>query len=229
MATSEHVRRGIKDLAPILPGVIPFGMIAGVAATEAGMSVAHAVGFSTIVFAGASQLAAIALIGQNAAIIVIILTALVINARFLMYSASLSSHFAGLPVSRRAFAAYLLTDQAYAFSISRYREAELTPVEKMTYYTATGLTLWVPWQISTVVGAALGTSVPEEWQLDFAIPLVFLALLVPSIRLRSDAVAAAVAGLLVLVAAGLPYNLALPLAAVAGIAAGVAFARRETP
>lgn len=227
MAHSEHIRQGIKDLAPILPGVIPFGLITGVAATEAGLDVAHAVGFSAIVFAGASQLAAIALIGQNAQIIVIVLTALVINARFLMYSASLSAHFAGLSIPRRMFAAYLLTDQAYAFSITRYHDTEMTAPEKLTYYLATGLTLWVPWQISTIVGAALGTGVPEEWQLDFAIPLVFLALLVPSIRDRSDAMAAATAGLLVLVAAGLPYNLALPIAAVAGIAAGATFERRE--
>ena len=227
MAHSEHIRQGIKDLLPILPGVIPFGLIVGVAATEAGLNVAHAAGFSMIVFAGASQVAAIALIGQNAQIIVIVLTALVINARFLMYSASLSTHFAGLSIPRRMFAAYLLTDQAYAFSITRYRDAELTAPEKLTYYVATGLTLWVPWQISTIVGAALGAGVPEEWQLDFAIPLVFLALLVPSIRERADAMAAATAALLVLVAAGLPYNLALPIAGVAGIAAGVTFERRE--
>jgi 4-azaleucine resistance transporter AzlC len=226
MAYSEHIRQGIKDLSPILPGVIPFGLITGVAATEAGLDVAHAVGFSTIVFAGASQLAAIALIGQSAQIVVIVLTALVINARFLMYSASLSAHFAGLSIPRRMFAAYLMTDQAYAFSITRYQDAEMTASEKLTYYVATGLTLWVPWQISTVFGAALGTGVPEEWQLDFAIPLVFLALLVPSIRDKADATAAATAGLLVLVAAGLPYNLALPIAAVAGIAAGVTFERR---
>jgi 4-azaleucine resistance transporter AzlC len=226
MAYSEHIRQGIKDLSPILPGVIPFGLITGVAATEAGLDVAHAVGFSTIVFAGASQLAAIALIGQSAQIVVIVLTALVINARFLMYSASLTAHFAGLSIPRRMFAAYLMTDQAYAFSITRYQDAEMTASEKLTYYVATGLTLWVPWQISTVFGAALGTGVPEEWQLDFAIPLVFLALLVPSIRDKADATAAATAGLLVLVAAGLPYNLALPIAAVAGIAAGVTFERR---
>ena len=227
MAHSEHIRQGIKDLLPILPGVIPFGLIVGVAATEAGLNVAHAVGFSIIVFAGTSQVAAIALIGQNAQIIVIVLTALVINARFLMYSASLSTHFAGLSIPRRMFAAYLMTDKAYAFSITRYRDTEMTAPEKMTYYLATGLTMWVPWQISTFVGAALGTGVPDEWQLDFAIPLVFLALLVPSIRDRADAMAAATAGFLVVVAAGLPYNLALPSAAVAGIAAGVTFERRE--
>ena len=113
MAHSEHIRQGIKDLSPILPGVIPFGLIVGVGATEAGMDVAHAVGISTIVFAGASQVAAISLIGQNAPIVVIVLTALIINTRFLMYSASLSAHYAGLSIPRRMFAAYLMTDQVY--------------------------------------------------------------------------------------------------------------------
>ncbi len=226
MDHSTHIRRGARDLAPILPGVIPFGLIAGAAAVEAGLDVSHAMGLSVLVFAGASQLAAIALIGQNAAIAVIILTVLVINARFLMYSASLSGHFAGISAPRRMGAAYLLTDQAYAFSINRYRESRLETSQKLSYYTGAGLTLWLPWQISTAVGAILGARVPDSWELDFAIPLVFLALLIPAVRDRSDGIAAAVAGLTVLAVAGLPYNLALPLAALVGITAGLVSERR---
>ncbi len=221
MSNTVHIRRGIRDVAPILPGIIPFGLIAGVTAIDAGLHVSHAVGLSVFVFAGASQMAAISLIGQNATIAVIILTTLVINARFLMYSASLSGHFAGTSTPKRMGAAYLLTDQAYAFSINRYREDDLTTSAKLSYYAAAGLTLWLPWQIATAAGALLGAQVPESWELDFAIPLVFLALLVPAVRDRSDGVAAALAALMVLVFAGLPYNLALPIAALLGIGAGV--------
>lgn len=224
--TQQAFWRGARDFSPLILGVIPFGTVAGIAAIEAGLNVGHAMGFSIIVLAGAAQLASIALIGQSATVAVIIATALIINARFLMYSASLAPHFAGLSVGKRALAAYLLTDQAYAFSIIRYREENLNLRARLAYYLGVGLTLWAVWQASTLLGALVGAGVPDEWSLDFAIPLVFLALLVPAIRDRADGLAAAVAAAFVVVAAELPYNLALPLAAVAGIAAGVSLERK---
>lgn len=218
--------RGARDFSPLILGVIPFGTVAGIAAIEAGLNVGHAMGFSIIVLAGASQLASIALIGQSATIAVIVATALIINARFLMYSASLAPHLAGLSVGKRALVAYLLTDQAYAFSIIRYREENLALGVRLAYYLGVGVTLWSVWQASTLLGAVVGSGVPDEWSLDFAIPLVFLALLVPAIRDRADGVAAAVAGGLAVMAAALPYNLALPLAAMAGISVGVVVERK---
>ena len=215
--------RGARDFSPLILGVVPFGTVFGIAAIEAGLDFSHAMGFSIIVLAGAAQLASIALIGQDATLIVIIATALIINARFVMYSASLAPHFAGLSVPRRMLVAYLLTDQAYAFSITRYRDEGWDVRQKLGYYLGVGGALWVVWQASTALGAALGAGVPEEWSLDFAVPLVFLALLVPAIRDKADGTAALVAGALAVLAAGLAYNLALPIAAVAGIAAGVVF------
>lgn len=215
--------QGVRDFSPLILGVVPFGTVAGIAAIEVGLDFSHAMGFSIIVLAGAAQLASIALIGQDATLIVIIATALIINARFVMYSASLAPHFAGLSIPRRMLAAYLLTDQAYAFSIIRYRDEEWDVRQKLTYYLGVGGALWLVWQASTALGAALGAGVPEEWSLDFAVPLVFLALLVPAIREKADGTAALVAGALAVLAAGLAYNLALPIAAIAGIAAGVVF------
>lgn len=219
--------RGVRDFAPLILGVVPFGLVAGIASIDAGLDIFHAMGFSTIVLAGASQLASIALIGQNATLIVIVATALIINARFIMYSASLATHFAGLSLPRRVLAAYLLTDQAYAFSIIRYRDESWDVRQKLAYYVGVGSALWLVWQVSTALGALLGAGVPAEWSLDFAVPLVFLALLVPAIRDRADGAAALVAGVIAVAAAGMPYNLALPLAAVAGIGAGVALGREQ--
>lgn len=219
--------RGVRDFAPIILGIVPFGLVAGIASIDAGLDIFHAVGFSTIVLAGASQLASIALIGQDATFIVIVATALIINARFIMYSASLATHLAGLPLPRRVMAAYLLTDQSYAFSIIRYRNESWDVSQKLAYYVGVGTTLWLVWQVSTVLGVLLGASLPAEWSLDFAVPLVFLALLVPAVRDRADGAAAVVAGVLAVTAAGLPYNLGLPIAAVAGIGAGVALGRKQ--
>ncbi|MDH5373362.1 MAG: AzlC family ABC transporter permease [Acidimicrobiia bacterium] len=227
-AARKIYRQAVHDFAPLILGIIPFGIIAGIAAIEAGLSISQAMGFSTIVLAGAAQLASIALLGQNATLVIVVATALIINARFLMYSASLAPHFAGLSLPRRMLAAYLLTDQAYAFSISRYRDEPWDAHERLRYYVGIGASLWVVWQISTAIGAVLGAGVPEEWSLDFAVPLVFLAILVPAIRDKADGTAALIAGLLAVTTAGLPYNLALLAAALAGIFAGVAFERAAT-
>ncbi|MDH3730465.1 MAG: AzlC family ABC transporter permease [Acidimicrobiia bacterium] len=223
----HNFRAGVLTIAPILIGVVPFGVIAGVAAVESGLSSLQAIVFSPVVFAGASQLAAYELIGRDAAIVVIALTVLVINSRFVMYSASLAPHFVTASVPQKLAAPYLLTDQAFAASIIRYGEVEEPPDLKLAYYFGAALALWTTWQSSTIVGVVVGSGIPPEWSLDFAIPLVFVALLFPAITDRATSVAAVVGGLTAVAAQPLAYNLGLPLAAMVGIAAGlVAESRR---
>jgi 4-azaleucine resistance transporter AzlC len=215
-------------MAPILLGIVPFGLIAGISAVSVGLTPLHGVGMSILVFAGASQLAALQLIGRNAPFLVVAATALIINARFVMYSASLAPHFEEASTGRKALLSYLLTDQAYAFSIRRYALRDETVQARLSYYLGAAITLWVTWQISTAVGAFLGTSVPDAWSLDFAIPLVFIALLVPAISDRADATAAGAAGVLAVLFVGLPYNLGLPLAATTGIVVGIVVERNRS-
>lgn len=208
-------------MAPILLGAVPFGMIAGVATVAIGLGPRHALGLSAIVFAGAAQLATVELLGNGAPLVVVVATALIINARFVMYSASLAPYLRPLPTRQKALVAYLLTDQAYAFSINRYVDVDESPRRRLGYYLGAALTLWLTWQISNIAGAVLGAAVPEAWSLDFAVPLVFIALLVPAVRDRSDLVAALVAGGLAVAGADLPLNLGLPVAATGGIVAGM--------
>jgi len=115
--------------------------------------------------------------------------------------------------------AYVLTDQAYALSVASYRSDSET--DRKWYYLGVAVTLWAVWQVTTIAGALLGTGVPDAWGLEFAIPLVFLAILVPAIEDAATAVAAAVGGAIAVVGAGLPLNLGLLVAAGVGITAGV--------
>ena len=225
MAGSDSQRRrgtsdGARAVAPLLIGVIPFGLVFGIVA--AGSTVGPWLGGATsvIIFAGAAQLATLQLIDAGAAGAVVIATALVINARHLMYSAALAPHFQQFPTIARFALPYVLTDQAFAVSIVRYSEVT-DPVYKRWYFTGAALALWITWQISTVVGIVLGAQVPASWSLDFAIPLVFLVLLVPSIKSRPDLIAAVVGGAIAVAAAGAPYGLGLMIGAVSGVVAGV--------
>ena len=105
---------GLSTLSPIVIGVLPFAMIAGIASIEAGLSPLEGQGMSLIVFAGASQLAGLQLMGTGAAPVVTILTVWIINLRFMLYSASLGPHFKDLSTAWKALLAHIMTDQAYA-------------------------------------------------------------------------------------------------------------------
>jgi len=212
------LRRGVQDSLPLLLGLVPFGVVAGIAATEAGLGLVGAVWTSVVVFAGASQLAALELIGDDAPLAVVVLTAVAINLRLVMYSASIAPYFRALSLRWKAGLAYVLTDQAYALSVSQYRDGG--PVDRPSYYLGVAGTLWLAWQAATVAGAVVGTGVPEAWGLKFAVPLVFLPLLVPAIEDRPTALAALVGGVVALAGTSIPFDLGLLTGASAGILAG---------
>lgn len=211
---------GVRAALPLLLGVIPFALICGIASMEAGLPVWQAVGISLVVFAGASQLAVIHLFVIGAPAVVMVLTALVINLRFVMYSASIAPHFRDLPARWRRLISYLLTDQAFALSLTKFSEPKGCRYP-LAFTLGTGVTIFFVWQSFNALGILLGASVPESWGLDFGIPLTFMALLVPAVQDRPTLVAALVSGITAVVASGLPYGLNIIFAALLGIGAGL--------
>lgn len=218
---------GVRDELPILLGVIPFGMIYGVLALEAGLPAGVAQAMSAVVFAGSAQLLAVKLIGTGAPALVVILTAFVVNLRHALYSASVAPRLKRLSPLWKGLLAYLLTDEAYAVTITYYNAPGTSPQlledppHQHWYFLGAGLALWGSWQISTAVGIFLGTQVPSSWSLDFTLALTFIALVVPNIKDRPSAVAALSAGVTAVLAYGLPYKLGLVAAALVGIVAGL--------
>ena len=210
---------GVRGSLPILIGVIPFAMISGVAAVSVGLTFFEAMGMSVVVFAGASQLAVFQLMSVGSPWIIMVLTAWIINLRFTMYSATLAPHLQKLSNWRKALLAYMLSDQAFGVSMSRFVSAE-DKIDHRWYYFGTALTIWVTWQISALIGALLGPLVPASWGFDFAFPLSFMALMFTALRDRPTVIAALAGGFVAVLAKGLPYNLGLVLAISIGIAAG---------
>ncbi|MFB6204930.1 MAG: AzlC family ABC transporter permease [Haloglomus sp.] len=215
----DAFREGIVAVAPLLVGIAPFGLVAGAAAVNVGLTLLDAIGLSVVVFAGASQLAAIGLFGEGAPLALIVATMLVVNLRTVMYSASLAPELLDEPRRWRALEAYLLTDQAYALSVTRFERDPGT--NRRWFYLGTAAPLWGVWQVCTVVGAVVGARVPAWLPLKFAVPLTFLALLVPAIEGRATGAAAAVGGGLATLGAGLPLEIGLMGGAVAGVLTGV--------
>ena len=225
MSSSERFRpdlvAGVRTAGPILVGILPFALVTGITAIGAGLTIGEAIGMSLVVFAGASQLAAIDLIGSNAPFLVVVGTAVVINVRMVMYSASLAPYLQACSLRMRGVAAYVLTDQAYAASVAEYETNDGRA--RLPYYLGIAFSLWVVWQIGTALGAVLGAGVPDALGLEFALPLVFLALLLPAMKDTGTTAAGLVGGAVALAVAtvGVPLNLDLPIAAASGVAAGV--------
>jgi 4-azaleucine resistance transporter AzlC len=218
-----ELRRGVRDFAPIAIGIAPFGLVAGAAAVDAGLTPLQAAGLSVVVFAGASQLAAIDLLGSDAELVVVVLTGIVINLRMMMYSASIAPHFRSLRSRWKTVCAYVLTDQAYALSIARYAEADLDREGRRWYFLGVGVALWLVWQVCTLLGIYVGARVPDSWGLQFAVPLVFLSLLIPAVTSRPKLVAAVVGGSVAVAGDvfAVPLDLGLIAGGLAGVAAGV--------
>lgn len=211
---------GLRDSLPFHLGGIPYGLVTGIAAVEAGLTLGQAVGMSVIVFAGASQLAAMELLAETAPLAVVVGTAAIINVRLVMYSASIAPYFARQSRRIRAAVAYLLTDQAYAMSVMEF-DSERSR-DRFRYYLGLGGAIWATYVLATAVGVVVGANVPPELELSFTVPLIFLALLVPAMKDRATITTGIVGGVGALVGVAAPFNLGLLLGALAGIAAGLA-------
>lgn len=213
--------RGTKAGAPFLFVVGPFALLFGVLAAEAGLSVFEALTFSFVVVAGAAQFTALQLMSENAPTVIVLVSALAVNLRMAMYSASLTPYIGEAPMWQRALAAYFIQDQAYACCIVEYEtRPQLSVPERMSFYVGSLIPVIPAWYGLTVVGAAIGQQVPDSWALDFALPIAFIAMLAPMLRTAAHVVAAFVSVVVSLLAAGMPYSLGLLIAGVLAMLAG---------
>ena len=212
---------GAKAIVPVLLALVPFAVAFGATAVGGGLSALEAFAMSAFVFAGAAQLAAVPLMSAGASVAVIVLTVLIVNLRLTLYSASLAPHFRRLPAGWKGLLSYLLTDQAYAATITRFDDGETEEPDKRWYFLGVALAIWVTWQVGTMLGIFLGAWASEGWSLDFVLPLTFIALAVPAIKDRATAAAAISAGVAAVLAAAMPLNLGPITAASVGVLGGL--------
>lgn len=210
----------MRSTLPILMGTMPFGLIYGVSARSSGLSLALTQAMSSIVFAGSAQFVTVQLLSAALPAGIILLTACIINLRHALYSASLAPYLRRLGTGWKLLLAYLLVDEVYAIAITRFQQRDGSP-HKHWYFLGSGLTLWSTWQASTAVGMLLGANIPASWSLDFALPLTFIALVVPALKQRVEVVVALTAGLIAVLAAHLPLNSGLLVATFISIVLGL--------
>lgn len=209
---------GFKDVIPIAVPGIPFGFVLGVVIADSGLDQLTAWASSPIILAGAAQLAAIELLAEQASAAVVLVTVAFINSRHLMYSAAMRPRFAGFPGWFRAVGPYVLIDQSFALALSQ--PDDLDDRFRMWHFFGSGTFLWIMWMCATGTGVLVGDVTEPEWQLGFAVPILFGGLMILSITNRAGAVAAAVGAIVSVIGSGFPQGSGVLLAIVLGVAAG---------
>lgn len=211
---------GIKKSVPVVLGYIPIGMAFGILANQQGLSIFEIFLMSFMVYAGASQFIATAMIASGVNAASIIFTVFLVNLRHMLMSASLSPYFKKVPSLVQAIISFGLTDETYAVDITHLKEH----VPSTSFFVGLHTICYAAWVISTVVGGILGNLIPDpaRWGMDYALSAMFIALLCMHIKDKRDilvAVCSAAFSLFITATVGGSWNviIATVLAATIGV------------
>lgn len=221
---SHPIRRGIVDTLPLFVPAVPFALVFGLVVSQSGIAPWLCWTSSPLVFGGAAQITLLSLLGEGASAAAAVTAALIVGARHLLYSVTLAPRFQGQPRWFRWLGPYVLIDQVFVLAM---QDRDSDPAAFRAYYLSVGFTFWSLWMVSTALGLYLGPAVPSSWNITFAAPVLFTALLVVSIDRWEKVVVACVAGLLTMVFAELPNRSGLLVGALLGIALGLLLESRR--
>ena len=221
MTRGQAFRRGWLDCSPFILIVVPFSMLFGVVARDAGLDLIQTMSMAVLVIAGASQFTALALLQDQAPVFIALLAALAVNLRMAMYSAALVPHLGHASLGMRALMSYLMVDQAFAVAVRHYEDQPgMRPETKVAYYMGCMMLICPFWYLFTFLGAVLGNVIPASLQLDFAAPICFIALTAPLLRSLAHVIAALVSVVAAIAFSWMPWSLGLFAAAVTAMIAG---------
>ena len=209
--------KGVLAQLPVQLGVIPFGLVFGVLGIASGLTATQTILMSSIIFGGASQIVFAQLWSYGTSPIITGGSVAIINMRHIIYSANVSFYISSLPLRWRIVLGYLLTDEAFAVSFQEFENKN-----RFAHYhlLGGGLTLWVFWQISTIAGVFLGANIPSYLNLEFAIPLTFIAIILPKLKSLAQICTAITASIIAIFSQELPYGLWIIVASISGMFVG---------
>ncbi len=208
--------KGIIDVSPLMIPVVPFGLIFGVLSIDIGFSPIETMGMSLIIFGGASQIVLLQLFSGGASSLVIISSVGAVNSRHLLYGAVVSEHLSDLKLVWKIIISYFLIDQAFAISNEYLKKNNNS--NRYFHLVGGGVTCWIIWQSTTILGIILGAAIPEKLGLSFAVPLTFLALLVNDFRKFVNVIVIIISGLVATLGYNyIPFKAYVIVSAVAGL------------
>ncbi|MBH1987696.1 MAG: AzlC family ABC transporter permease [Burkholderiales bacterium] len=215
---------GMRDMAKVMPGMMAWGLVTGVAMTTSGLPLSVVLALSLAVFAASAQLSAVPLMVAGAPLWVVCLTALCVNLRFVIFSAQLRPHMMTLPLRWRLVAGYLSADVTYVLTVHRHggdEPASARNPEPLAYFMGLAVVNWLGWNVASLVGIAFASQIPTQWGLAFAGSLALLALLVTLIKDARVAGATTLAAVAAVWGQGLPFRLNIVVAVLVAVGAGL--------
>jgi predicted branched-subunit amino acid permease len=216
------IKEGLLAVRPALVATFTWGLVTGVAMVKSGLTENAAIAMTLLVYAGSAQLTSLPLIATGAPLWLIFAAGLIVNLRFLIFSAALQPYFRDLPWYKRLTYGYFTTDMSFVLFMPRFGEAPQKGTQAQRwFFLATIIPGWLSWQTSSVLGITLGTLVPSEWSLDFAAVLALMAITIPLANSRPMITAMLAAGVTAWIAQPLPLRLGLLAAVVVGIVVGM--------
>lgn len=208
MSKQTIIWKGFLRTLPFQGGVIPFGILYATIATSVGFPWWLVQLFSVIVYGGSSQLVFIDLYSHAGSVFQAVLGSNIVNARHFIYSAGVSRQFSDFPKKWRIILSYWLTDQLYAISISRREEINaILPGLRQWYFLGSAIGTWFFWFGSSFVGIFFGQLIPPSWNLSFAIPLMFMPLVISVCKSKFAIVTVVLSALFVIIFHQLPLGL----------------------
>jgi 4-azaleucine resistance transporter AzlC len=212
------VRTGLRDMLPITLAIAPFALVLGVAINASIVNDVAGVLVAPLIYAGSANFAALSIVDAGGPALTAVLTALIVNVRFVMYGAALAPRFRDQPRWFRWLGPWTIVDQTLALTSTRH---ERGAAWFRGYWLATSALLGAGYSVMVAVGAVLGPVVPDGIGLDLTIPALFVAMLAGRVRDRPARVAVLVGAVVTAATLGLPHGLALPTGAVAGALSAV--------
>lgn len=223
---SASLMAGARDTIPMLVGAAPFGVIFGTLVAVGPLAPWQGQLLSLGVFAGSSQFIALGLVAAHAGMLVIWSTTFIVNLRHTLYAATLLPQVAHLPAPWRCLLGFLLTDETFAVMAGYQARHGRTPLGHW-YFLGSGFSMYVNWQIWTLIGLLFGATFPElrSLGLDFAMAATFIAIVVPQLARLPQLGAAIAAGVCAYLLKDLPYQLGLFAAVLVGVSIGLVLTR----
>ena len=226
-AFRQGAREGLRTVLPSSVGTLPWAIVTGLAMRSTGLSELESIGMSLLVYAATAQLGALPLIASGAPLWLIFLTGLVLNLRFLIFSASIAPAFHDRPWAQRLASGYLLTDIAFTLLSPRLLTTA-DPQWRWGYYIGPAIYGWLLWHAGVLIGVFGADILPRDWSLEFMATIALMVMLVPMARTRPMLLAALAGGLSAVLLHGLPLRLGLFAAIAIGIATGFAAEHWQT-
>jgi branched chain amino acid efflux pump len=217
---------GVRDITPMVLGVLPFALAIGAAIGAADLSRGEGLFSGPVILAGASQLATVEMLDEGVAPLVIIVAALMINLRVLLYGASLAPWFAGHSAGRRLLLAIPVIDQLHFTCLPRFERGDLDLSRRTAYYAGAALWLAGGFVGAQIASILVGAHLPDALGLEVAAPLALVGLVAKSTVDRPSTTAAIVGCTVSVAAVGFPFHTSLLVGSVAGMVSGSLIDRR---